>query len=66
VQAALRRCLARLGAADPAAGGPGAGAADAVQEDEQAAVRRCVDGLLASATSVDNLSRMFEGWQAWL
>jgi hypothetical protein len=68
VQAALRRCISRLGSTsggdghgarvEPfAANGKSAAAADAA---------RVVDRLISAATSVDNLSRMFEGWQAWL
>jgi hypothetical protein len=82
IDAALRRCVARLGggeavtASGAAAAGEGAAAADpgggvpvgdgAEAEAETKAVRRTVDGLLAAATSADNLARMYEGWQAWL
>lgn len=67
MQAALQRCMARLGCnLRGAQGGAAAGAGASAEEEEEARVRQCVDDLLRAATSVDNLARMFEGWQAWL
>lgn len=62
--AALGRCTARLtgkrSAAVAASGGEAApGQTTRIVADEVAA-------LVGSATSVDKLSRMYEGWAAWL
>jgi hypothetical protein len=66
VQAALKRCMARLGCSGEGGEGETEQGGGGDGDSEAAVVRRAVDGLLRSATSADNLSRMFEGWQAWL
>jgi hypothetical protein len=77
VRAAFERCVARLGGVGPGPGvgpaagggggsGGGGGGGAGAGADEAAAVRRRVDTLIAAATRAENLSRMFEGWAAWL
>lgn len=58
-RAFAKEVLARLGARLE---GRLEGRADAVARSEE----ECVDALVAAATSVDNLARMWEGWAAWV
>lgn len=70
--AALARCTARLtGQRSTAAGSRDAGdSAQAGQSGSSTGPTRAVAdevaALVAAATSVDKLSRMYEGWAAWL
>jgi hypothetical protein len=67
-QAALQRCRARLLAGEGRGEGAGAGVGGGREgrAGVAAAARRQVEKLVQAATSVDNLSRMFEGWTPWL
>eukprot|EP00775_Hariotina_reticulata_P008457 gene8457-8641_t len=75
--AAYARCSSRLTGARPAKGSSGGGkaaAAGAIESDASGSsssrasmtVPQEVARLVAAATSTDNLSRMYEGWAAWI
>lgn len=67
--AALAHCTARLTGQRRAAVAGAETAAAGSQQPQQASTRSVADevaALVAAATSVEKLSRMYEGWAAWL